>query len=196
MKNAALKYITLIMISAITTSASPRGFLPKIEQLRNKVETVIHNTPQTNIKKLLDEARVEKDAQGIIHKIIELAPTQTTDVQSCEQELKQIYWGNNGNLVKLLNEKKSAPKKERLEILHKELMQKYPNNPQALFTFAGDLVNEDTALQDIIQRIFKKISDEKNTTARAKLNELLNTATKLKANIKELTNAANAIIME
>jgi DNA-binding MarR family transcriptional regulator len=195
MKNRLVLLLASTTLVTSTQNISARSFFPQIDQLRSKIDSVSKNTPQTNIKELLESARIEYDKNGVMHKIISLDQNQNPDVQSLEQESKQLYWSNRPDLVDLINAKQSAPKEERVALLQKELDLKYPKNPHAFITFAGDLVSEDTKLQDLSNRIFKKLSSEKDSQTAQKLNALLNKTTKLKNNLQTLTNTVNKIIM-
>ncbi len=196
MKNQNVNIFILAAITIMPSVILARSFMPRIENLRNKIETISQNTPQSNIKELLESAKIERDANGTMHKIISFESSQTTDTGLLlEKEIKDIYWSNRSDLVEIIQTKKMASKAEQRALLLKELSQKYPNNNRAVIVFAGELSNEEIKLTDLTTRIFKATGDGKKTSAPIKLNELLFTVSKLKQNLQIITNFVNEILM-
>jgi len=180
MKNRVVTSLILAAFTISMQSMSPRGLFPQLAQVQTKFEKAIKKSPQKNIKEFLESA---------------FDQNQSSDTQSLEQELKQLYWSNRIDLVQLMNAKQSASKEERVALLQKELAFKYPNESNAFTVFASSLASEETKLQSVVSRISKKMSIEKSSSTMPKLNELLNTTTKLKTNLQILTNIVNKIIM-
>lgn len=190
MKNITLTGIIITGITATSSTLYCKSFMPRIEQLRNKIEAVSQNVQSVNFKKLLETATVEQDDQGKIRKIISL-DQQTTSIATLENELTSLYWSNQTDFIAQIQTKKTAPKTERLELLHNVIAKKYPNNKRALVTMAGDLAQEEIKLDELTTRIFKTIGNEADAATKKALNTLLQTTTRLKQQLLVISNFVN-----
>jgi hypothetical protein len=186
-----LAVVVGIFLPSITYA---RAFMPRLDQLRNKVETIAKNTPEISIEELLKSARIERDAQGVVHRIIDFGQDQT-NIGLLEKEINELYWSNRTELVAQMEALKAASKTERHALLFKELTQKYPNNNRAVVTLAGDLANEETKLNDLTTRILKAMGDEKKSPTATKLNTLFQAVIKLKQNLQIITTFVNDALM-
>ncbi len=194
MKKQVLLSVMLATMVLLPAVICARGFMPRIDQLKNKVESVAQNTSKQNIKDLLENAKIERDANGTIHKILSLGQPKEDSVV-LEKDIKALYWSNNSNFAAQIQTKNLTSKTENRDLLIKELAQKYPGNNRAIFTLANDLANEETKMADLTTRIMKTIGDTKNTDSKTIANKLLASIANLKQNLQIITTFVNEILM-
>lgn len=188
------KIMKNVIITAVVISSSTlysKSLMPRIDQLRSKIDSISKDGQTVNLQALLANARIEQDKNGGIRKIISFDQNQSNDFSSLEKEVSSLYWSRQTDFIAL----KNASKADRINFLHNKLIQKYPNNNHTLITFASDLATEETKITDLTTRILKAIGDEKDTTTKKSLNQLLQTVNQLKQQLSTLFNIVNETLM-
>jgi len=166
--------------------------LPKIEQVKNKLEQVENSRSTVNLKDLLDKAVVSKNSDGTVKRIISREQIPQDDIEMLRGKINNLYWCKQEQFTKDL---KNAAQDNKIafNIMYKKLSEHYPTNSRLMVTFAADLISEEKQLDEIINGILKKISSD--TQNQSQLKENFNTATMFKKSLQDLITQINTLLL-
>lgn len=184
-------FCSIVLVSNLTPLHC-KSFLPKIEQVKNKIEQAESSLSPVNLKDLFDKAIVSKNPDGTIKRILSREQLPQDDIEVLMKKINDLYWCKQEQFLQDL--KNAAPdNKTAYTIVYKKLSEHYTTNSRLMITFAADLVNEEKQLDEIINSILKKLSSD--TQNQSQLKDRFNMATTYKKSLQDLITQINKLLV-
>ncbi len=191
MKKTVCTLFTLTIVFGLMIILIPlqaKKCMPTLDRLRKKVDQTLDQRTSTN----------RSTVQELLHASVPVSSNSSdSKVVSVICQLASLYWANQIDFVKALQETKTQSAKQALVLLRDKLLTTFSEEKLPLITFAHELKKELETIQQNTTILFSCIN-KKSTDAQSpetSVQEGFEKITQLKNNLALLMNLVNDLCL-